>query len=245
MNIIKEFIPQVLMVVSAGGFLFLLGKKIPQSAKEFKQESTSILGASEKTASGNLGVAESISKSIEKLLRRIKVLVLKSDAKLMELIKTLQKKRGVSDQKGEVPVIQVGEKPAAISQKPSGNKTAFISRVNTIKEKLIARQLPKITSLRREPKPKEAKWEKTPSPSRSINVEEGRRAMFEMREKVLIKRISLNPRNDDAYVDLGKLYKESGNFSDAYASFEQALKINKGNVSAKKLLKELEEKMPT
>jgi len=245
MNIIQEFIPQALLVISAGGFLFLLGRKIPQSVRELQQEGMSILSVNEKTAPGSLGVAESFSKSVEKFLRRVKVLVLKSDAKLMELIKTLQKKRGASDQsESGTDKLPVGT-ASVVSQPQLTSKETFINKVNTIKKKLIATQLPKITSLRKEQAPKIVKREKVVTQARSINVEEGRRAMFEMREKVLIKRISLNPRNDDAYVDLGKLYRELGNFTDAHASFGQALKINKGNVSAKKLLKELEEKMPT
>ena len=248
------------MIISASGVLFILGRKFPQSAKDVEKERASLLTTAP-VASTSAGfamtkknISESLSKGIEKLLRKIKVLALKSDAKLMELIRDLQKKRdpnsGIQQQP---PVLNNGQARGngQLRSPEDRRRETVLNRMASIKQKLQAnRQIARIRSLRKEkdvPVLQQKREDKTsqPTPPRSVNVEEGRRAMFEMKEKVLIKRISLNPRNDDAYVDLGRLYRDAENWGDAKASFEPALKINRGNVIAKKLLKEVEEKMPT
>ena len=247
MSIVSEFIPQALMVISASGILFILGRKFPQSARDIEKEKTSLLTSpAQAPAAGGLvgtrkSIAEKFSKFAEKLLRRVKVLALKSDAKLMELIKDLQKKR---EPNGQSPS-EEAKAPIPVQARQIRERETIMNRMANIKKRLTEnKQIARITSLRKEKK-EPAAGNNAPAASRSVNVEEGRRAMFEMRERVLIKKISLNPRNADAYVELGRLYKESENWGDAKASFEQALKINKGNVIAKKLLKETEEKMPT
>lgn len=260
MNLVSEIIPQALMVISASGVLFILGRKFPQSARDVEKERASLLTTAPVTSTSarfavtKKNISESLSKGMEKLLRKIKVLALKSDAKLMELIRDLQKKREPNQVNQPQPPVLRNEQAYRGGQLHSlenrGRETV-LNRMATIKQKLQAnRQIARIRSLRKEKDVPVLQREiddkpSQPAPQRSVNVEEGRRAMFEMKEKVLIKRISLNPRNDDAYVDLGRLYRDAENWGDAKASFEQALKINKGNVIAKKLLKEVEEKMPT
>jgi len=247
MSIVSEFIPQALIVISASGILFILGRKFPQSARDIEKERVSLLANPVQVPAVNSltgtrkSITEKFSKFAEKLLRKVKVLALKSDAKLMELIKYLQKKREPNGQlsSGEIKA------PIPVQSRQIRERETIMNRMASIKKRLTEnKQIARITSLRKEKK-EPANQNSSSAAPRSVNVEEGRRAMFEMRERVLIKKISLNPRNADAYVELGRLYKESENWGDAKASFEQALKINKGNVIAKKLLKETEEKMPT
>ena len=55
-------------------------------------------------------------------------------------------------------------------------------------------------------------------------------------ERRYIQLITADPRNTDAYLKLGRLYKNQANLTDARASFEQVLKLDPENIEAKQEL---------
>ncbi|PJE59612.1 MAG: hypothetical protein COU85_02820 [Candidatus Portnoybacteria bacterium CG10_big_fil_rev_8_21_14_0_10_44_7] len=72
----------------------------------------------------------------------------------------------------------------------------------------------------------------------------GKRQEILQQEKEHINRIAKNPKDSKAYLALGKLYLQQKNITDAQASFTQVLKIEPDNQEAKTLLGQLEEKRP-
>lgn len=58
-------------------------------------------------------------------------------------------------------------------------------------------------------------------------------------EQKYIELITKNPRNIIAYLKLGQLYQQQGNFADAKGCFQQILRLEPNNKTAKKELKNL------
>lgn len=67
---------------------------------------------------------------------------------------------------------------------------------------------------------------------------------FSEAEKTYIEIIKKDPKNIQAYKNLGNLYLKQGNLRDAMSSFEQVLKINPNDQEAKTEIKVIESKMP-
>ncbi|MBD3300256.1 MAG: hypothetical protein GF347_02805, partial [Candidatus Moranbacteria bacterium] len=88
---LPQIISSILMILSAGVILFLIGRKIPSSIKNLDKETTKIDIPSENKNKTDL--KDKLSLFFEALLKKIKVLVLKSDAKLMQLIKNFQERK--------------------------------------------------------------------------------------------------------------------------------------------------------
>ncbi len=227
----KEFIPQLLMIISAAAVLFLLGRKVSGSIKKLdKKEIESAPRPLEELSPEKM--KERLFKKLEKMLRRIKIIFIQIDAKIVEMIKRLR--RGREEKYSDEEENRSGEVLAEKNEK----KQSIMEKVSKIKKKLASsKNVVKIDALKK-PKLPDPLKPQIPSPE-SINIEEAKRVMFERQEKALIRRISLNPGDDEAYVELGKLYRDSKNLKDARASFKQALKLNKGNMAAKKFLKEI------
>ena len=272
---IQEYIPQILMVISAAVVLFLVGKKVPGSLKDLDKEPVD-------NTKANVGVSQlkdKIVQNLEKMLRRIRVFFSRSDARMRTLIRNLQKKKSTFKEDDlEKEKKRIDEEEKDLFEKEGAEKESEDSSEELAEERLAVAEEEKedeesesaeelITDLKKEPKPEEKKSRlaglrrkfkrskkedaslkrlQKPEPVRppiipirDINIQEARKVMFEREERVLIKKIAINPKNDEAYVALGKLYKEVGNLKDAQASLKQALKINKGNISAKRILEEL------
>lgn len=235
---LKDLIPQLLMVISAGVILVVIGRRAKKSSQDFKKQNLSEnQNNSEKVEVAKIKV--NISKGLEKILRKTKIFILKSDTELMKIIKKLQHFRGIKEEqkegKKDFPV-----KNERIEKRLQKKKNLLMNQVSKIKNKLTkSKEAIKldINSLRKEKLLTGVK----PIKFREIDTSEAKKVMFERQERTLIRKISLNPSDDKAYIELGKLYKEAGNKKDAEASFKQALKISKGNVIAKKHLRELEE----
>jgi tetratricopeptide (TPR) repeat protein len=233
---LKEFISQILMVISAAAVLFLLGRKVSGVMKKIDKRELEKNTESSQTPSPEK-MKEYIFRKLEKILRRIKIFFLQSDAKIVAIIKRLRK--GREEKFPEEENVSQKKPLENLENRDEKKKKFILDKVSIIKKKLASsKNIVKISSLKKEKVPDSLKPQ-IPSPE-SINIEEAKRVMLERREKSLIRQIALNPRNDKAYVELGKLYRDAKNLKDSRASFKQALKINKGNVNAKKLLKELE-----
>ncbi|MBU2025853.1 MAG: hypothetical protein ABIC19_01580 [Patescibacteria group bacterium] len=269
---IEEYIPQLIMVISAGALLVLVGRKVPNSLKDLDKETLRQEKVSEQQE--NKDFKEKLSRRLEKLLRTVKIFISRSDAKLMEVIRSLQRKREKENGNGQFEKgrdrvgfgnfsekqaekdkdkDQAGEKIKEEQEKEEDlekdrrkqEKKKFGFGLANIRKKINLRRKERVPSDTLKTKPT---FSRKPGffkmPVRNINIAEARKVMFERQEKVLIKKIAINPRDDQAYVALGRLYRDSGNLGDARASLSQALKINKGNISAKKIIKELEEQKP-
>lgn len=210
----------------------MIGRKVISSIKKFdKKEFENRTKSSEDL--GPEKMKERLFRGLEKMLRRIKVMVLQSDTKIMEIIKRLRRKRGEGQ-----PAVDEKKEVVGVTDESKEDKRSILERVSKIKQKLAtSKNLIKVDSLKKQEIAKPLKPKA--SSSEHVNVEEVKRVMFERQEKALIRKISLNHGDDEAYVELGKLYKDSNNLKDARASFNQAIKINKGNVTAKKFIKEL------
>ena len=229
---LKEFIPQLLMIISAAAVLFLVGRKAISSIKNLDKKELENRTKSLEDL-GPEKMKERLFKGLEKMLRKVKIIALQGDTKIMEIIKRLRLKR----EEGKTVVDEKKNLDEAVEEGKK-DKKSILERVSKIKKKLASSgNLVKVDSLKKQVVVNPLK-PKTVS-SESVNVEEVKKVMLEREEKALIRKISLDHGDDDAYVKLGKLYRDSNNLKDARASFNQALKINKGNVAAKKFLKEL------
>ena len=62
----------------------------------------------------------------------------------------------------------------------------------------------------------------------------------EVLENILVERIAVNPRDTEAYEQLGEYYLEIGQWDYAKECFKQVLKIDPKNPSVKKRMKKLE-----
>jgi tetratricopeptide (TPR) repeat protein len=227
----KEFIPHILMILSAAGVIFIIARRVPESIGDIKKENDELKKTTKKEKN-KVDIKEKFIHSLEKFLRKVKVFILRGDTKIMEVIKKLRKERT----KEEKQVFQEKKEEKKKTEKKESTIKKKISRIRkkvmTQKEKAIL----KINDLRKQSK----KPEITTPPLKSIDIQEARKVMLERQEQVLIKKIARNPRDDSAYVELGKLYMNVGNIVDAKASLNQALKINQGNIKAKKVLTEIE-----
>jgi tetratricopeptide (TPR) repeat protein len=235
---IKEIIPQFLMVISLAAILLIVGKKISSAIAGANKDFT---GLTEKTKDKSFYNAkktrDGFLKFLEKSLRKTKIIFLKADARLLSLIGQLKSWREKRSQEKKVEssldasIEEEGIQDSVSFKADPSPQKLFFGNGSSFKKKIKEK---KISFLRR-------KEEVLP---KKIDVAQTKRIMQERQERALIKRISLNPQNDEAYVELGRLYKDINNFRDALASFRQALKINKGNILAKKMLKEMEREKP-
>ncbi|MBD3238470.1 MAG: hypothetical protein GF332_02430 [Candidatus Moranbacteria bacterium] len=330
----EQIIPPALMILSAALILYLFGRKVPDTIKNLgkakqgeEQEGFDVKEAKEKF--GNF---------LEKFLRRLKIIILKSDAKLMQAIKTLQdkkkqriqleeaKKKEIEEEQRKIEQANKAEqnKVEKVKQEPSTQpqkETTPLTAAKTTEEELATEETDeeqveeskgffskfknrfkksdsdqqkqevsqeKMDKLKQDIEELEAmeqgteeKEEKKKTPlmekmneirqkltgmgseaeqrsqedqavarktkskkaKQGFDLDEARRVMFERQEEVLIKRISNDPGDDKNYVELGKLYIKADNVEDAIASFNQALKINRGNITAKKFLKQIKNEL--
>ncbi|MBD3244516.1 MAG: hypothetical protein GF335_00805 [Candidatus Moranbacteria bacterium] len=282
----EQIIPPALMIISAAAIIYIFGRRIPDSYKNFKKETKDDENLQK---ADSKSFKEKLVDILEKILRKLKIIILKSDARLMQLIRSIQdrkknstntksvkftkdqqesilsieEKNGQDDkEKGEKSFLQKAKDRFSKQKEPVNfeiskeefspkqsdgeeelqkkDKTPILERMNELREKL---NIKKEEEKKPQTKSKKKIVKKQKTAERTIDLEEARQVMFEREEESLIKRISSNPKDDNSYVELGKLYLKADNLDDAIASFNQALKINKGNISAKKFLKEIKKEM--
>ena len=308
-----QIISAVLMILSVGIILFLIGRKVPNSMKNLGSKNENNENFNSQSGGKGSDYKSKLKKFLEKLLRKIKILILKTDAKIMQIIKKLQNKdvsssENVLTKLDEYPEEQEkakddelkketdentskGKKTSLfkkinfskfrkkpdISEKieeeenrynsqeteaedPEANKEPILKRMSEIRKKLTKipkapppkeekedqgfeeyeKEVDKEATIKTSQKAKKSKPKKEISfPKRKMDLAETRRVMFERQEETIIKKISANPKDDKAYVELGKLYLKVENLEDAKASFNQAIKLNRGNYEAKKLLRDV------
>jgi tetratricopeptide (TPR) repeat protein len=285
---LAQIIPPVLMILSIAIIVFLIGRKVPDSIKKINKSTSDSEDPNKKIDSREF--KEKMANFLEKTLRRIKIFILKTDARLMQLIKNLQKRK---DERNEAQAKKLPFKEDFEEKKPTivspqekidklveslpktktieerkkeeeqenlekeaeklleeeKRKKPILKRMTEIREKLMKNNEKPKKKKKKKKKKQQDKKKKTKETKkekekrrRVINLAETRRVMIEREEEALIKRIAANPKDDQSYVGLGRLYLKIENFSDAKASFEQALKINRGNIHAKKFLKEIAQK---
>jgi len=81
---LKEFISQILMVISAAAVLFLLGRKVSGVMKKIDKRELEKNTESSQTPSPEK-MKEYIFRKLEKILRRIKIFFFKATLKLLQL----------------------------------------------------------------------------------------------------------------------------------------------------------------
>ena len=240
------------------------GQPKKQPAKTTTENSNQGIAQKTNPTNNKAGIGKTIFKTIKQL-------VLKADTAIMQLVKKLKTKKeeltSINEndleknnlKKNILDRIKKTPKEKEVREEVNFNengdkKIPILKRMSEIREKLTSKEpkeIKKKTIIRNKKPEKQVanqtkKAKQTPKaefPKRKVDLEQTRKVMFERQEEALIKKISANPKDDKAYVELGKLYAKAENIEDAKASFKQAIKINRGNFEAKKQLKILAEKI--
>jgi len=232
---VYEIIFPLLIIISLGIVIAVLAKHFPEAAKKVSSPA-----AEEKKRWRSIFLAKG-----EGLLRYVRVLVLKIDNKLNNIIKNVRSKKeklsnSLKDYRGKTKEHE--ESVEAIKEEydvePEYREpTEFEGLISEVKEveedpeevkpKVISKKIYK-------PKPKKIAQEIVKAPSiRKIDKE----VYWKKKEGMLLKSISNDPQNIGLYLQLGRLYFNQHSWEDAYESFQEAIRLDSTNIKAKEELK--------
>jgi hypothetical protein len=225
------YVPPVILIVALAGLIVILGKKSGEMKKISVLQSNRENVSGEKISWKNRlnSIGKKILHLLEKILEGSKLAFKKTEQIFSVWVAKLRaRRRGKSvesiieeERKGdeELRIIQEIEKTEQISANISENQ----ENIRYVGNEVIARRKIEIEPL---PIPK-----KEPLPEDRV------------REAALIYRIAENPKDLEAYRDIGDYYMGIGNIKDAKESFKMVLKLRPRDLKAKSSLREIEMKM--
>lgn len=228
MSTLWLYIPPLVLVATLIALVIVLGKKsaavkkrefqMPFGAKEAIQKSAARSARWKKILSGTLNV-------LEKTLFLFKKIFQASETALAGWLKKVKEKRLG---KKEQPVPGGQEFDFEYRQDKSKSAPAFPKEKEEIRnDPIIAREV--IVRSKKEPIPAVLKEELSPEDK--------------IREEALIHRIAENPKDVEAYREIGDYYLAIGNIRDAKDSFKMVLMLRPRDLKAKSSLREIEIKM--
>ncbi len=241
MNTIWIYLPPVILVGSIIGLLILLGRKSKRAGKEKmfeKNDSSASQSMPEENKKRFSRIGNRILPVLEKILLSAKMLIKKSEDGLAKLVSNIRARRA-------------DKKTFKELYKPSSEKSKSFTGDDQPKESdrlmdMIKRDMDSQDELKAEEKKgwissglaARRKKESVPRLEEPVPAEEDKE-----REEALIHRIAENPKDTEAYRELGDYYLAVGNTKDAKDSFKMVLKLRPRDLKAKSSLREIEMRM--
>jgi hypothetical protein len=235
MSAIWLYLPPIILLATLIGMAILLGKK---TAAIKKIESLRPKSQTEnmKENIGNRGerlkkIGHGTLRALEAVLFYIKIIFRKLDESSANWLKQLKEKRlgrkikdGDSQRKEDInPPDLIDDEITFISESASFENLGDVKgRSGFISSEVIVRK----------------KVEAPPIVIREKPAEEDK-----FKEDALIHRIAENPKDMEAYREIGEYYLSIGNIKDAKDSFKMVLRLRPRDLKAKSSLKEIEMKM--
>jgi tetratricopeptide (TPR) repeat protein len=233
-----SIIPPLIIILSIVGIILFLVKKNP-AVKELRRRENLNLNANEKkeNISDNRPISDGIFTKInrvllvilEKMIKQIQLLFLKSENKFKILGESIRK-RGNVEKGDENAKLFIEGKEALDGIVDGGGK--IMQEKNNLREKMFLRQQ----------KYQEETTENffRPIISDRIVVPKRRSEVKDRLEELLIERIAANPKDIEAYERLGEYYMEIKNLDYAKECFKQVLKLNPSSSNIRYKMRKLE-----
>lgn len=225
------YVPPIVLVAALAALIVMLGRKSAdmKKMKSFEPQSGTL---PEKTGWKNrlnligrktLHILEKLLFFAKSAFNRIEQAVSIWAAKLRDRRKG-KKFEGVasgerSNESEQTRIIEEIEKTEEISAKPAekGDDARYIGKEVIVRRKIVEEP---VIIAKKEPLPED-----------------------KVREAALIYRIAENPKDLEAYSEIGDYYMGIGNIKDAKESFKMVLKLRPRDLKAKSCLREIEMKM--
>ncbi len=219
------YVPPIILIGAIIALVVILGKKSAefQKLKLFQKDRQVKMS----TASGESRLKMIWQKTLqilEKVLILIKFGVKKSEQGIAGLVSGLRARRGIR----KYPEKPMTDKGAKIIGDIEREETVS-GDVSAVREtEWVASEM--IVKRKREEKP-------------PVRIKEEPVPEDKMKEEALIHRIAENPRDIEAYRELGDYYMRVGSIRDAKDSFKMVLKLRPRDLKAKSSLREIEMKV--
>ena len=250
-----DFIPQAVIIFSAGIIIFILGKNIPK-IKETQEDDLLFENKSKKEKKkfsylcGRLTrrikkesyqeKADLVWKLLEKSLRKIRIKFLKLDNKIVPVLEELKKKNESRDNESE------SKKETSDNYEKPGDAEDAVNAVNNAEFDKSEKNENEESDFRFDNLNDAA--EKNISEDISDDKSEDKPQMDEVaseerkrssKEKEYIDSILKNPTDIKAYWKLGIIYSRRKKYKDSISCFRQIIKIDPGYTKAKKKIVDL------
>jgi tetratricopeptide (TPR) repeat protein len=229
-----SIIPPILVLLSVIGIILFLAKKIPDIKKLENDEK--LMASRNVSSIPHENISKTTSKIgqlflafLEKIVRRVRLLFLRSENKFKLLGDGIRKRRShkLEDKSTEI-VFKDTEQLDGISEKAE----KYAPEKKELIEKMFLRR-------KRYQEEEEEKFFR-PIISDHVVVPKRRREVKGRLEELLIERIAANPKDIEAYERLGEYYLEIKNLDHAKECFKQILKLNPINSNVKYKMRKLE-----
>jgi hypothetical protein len=225
------YIPPIILVIALAGLAIMLGRKstelkkikAPEASRPTGYDTAGMKERMNTIGKKSLHILEIVLNSTKNMFRRIEQISSGWAAKLKarrsgKKIDELYANEKMPDS-NEDSIIEEIEKTEEISAE-LGNPNEGVTYVGSdviVRKKMPDQPLPPV---KKEPLPED-----------------------KVREAALIYRIAENPRDIEAYREIGDYYLAVGNIKDAKESFKMVLKLRPRDLKAKSSLREIEMKM--
>ena len=227
------FIPHSVILLSVLGMAFIVYKKIgailqfPQKPEQIIPEEKLVRQSWEKIKELTLALKRkswgpALLSWFEKRLRQLRIVFLKIDNLIQKVLERAKDKSQTWSVRSR-----------AWSEKKRLDK---LDRIKVLEKR------DKIEFMEMIEEGEAEKKEDGPAAKKIDRETEEKKAFLES-EKEYINRVAENPRDKNAYLELGRLYLEQNNLEDAQSSFLQVLKLEAKNEEAQSLLAQVEEKL--
>ena len=231
---LQSIIPPLLVILSVIGIILFLAKKNQAIARlENAEKLAALKNGSEVAGENKTKIASKVGQVglviSEKLVRRMRLLFLKSENKFKLLGEGIRKRRTNKLEEGAVETApKEGEQLDGILDRTE----KLAPEKKELREKLFLRR----KNYQEEPQEKFFR----PIISDHVVVPKRRREVKNRLEEILIERIAANPKDVEAYERLGEYYLEIKNLEHAKECFKQILKLNPLNSNVRYKMRKLE-----
>lgn len=229
-NMFWIYVPPIILVGAIIALVIILGRKsaeVKRAGAFQKEHRIESLSSGRKEVPKQIGLK--ILHFLEKVLILLKLTVKKSEQAIAKLVSNIRARRaggrplGISEiessAKSRIEGPKMGRRGTKIigEIKKTENMTEWIASEMVVKKKRVEEP---VVRLKEMPAPED-----------------------KLREEAFIHRIAENPKDVEAYRELGDYYLAVGNIKDAKDSFKMVLKLRPRDLKAKSSLREIEMKM--
>ena len=227
-----SIIPPIIIVLSLIGIILFLMKKAPR-VRELSDDgprkrgadvfSPAVSGVAEKNGARMQAVKQGFFMTLEKTMRKFKVMFLKLENKFTTWNESIKQKRKKHADEEAQKKESEGEIFSGNFQRPDNNGGQKFNRRGVYVRESLEERLgrPMVSEKAAVPAMKDPE-------------------IKDRLEKLLIERIAVNPKDTEAYERLGEYYFEIRNYNYAKECFKQVIKLNPANQDAKSRMKRLE-----
>ncbi|MFA5925473.1 MAG: hypothetical protein WC831_00935 [Parcubacteria group bacterium] len=235
MSAIWLYVPPIILLAALIGLTVVLGKKTAaikkfEAQRPLKSQAEAFPGQKNKGERFKM-IGQGILRTLETLLYYIRVAFRKSEEALNHWLRQIKERR--TGKKNREEVLFPGEEIKTPDLTESD--ISFVSEDENIDISIREAKKPETLApgvvVRKKPEIPPAIIKEEPAPEDKVV------------EEALIHRIAENPKDIEAYRDLGDYYLMIGNIKDSKESFKMVLRLRPRDLKAKTSLKEIEMRM--